>query len=222
MIHPFDPSLKFVPALRYQWVDPHKPRVVTLLVAHSMEAPDKPTTAEGVAAWFASASSPQASAHICADENSLVACVMPKDIAWGCSGGNWCSYNVELAGYAKQLRPQWLDHDNTEMLALAGRHLAKAAAFFHIPPRILDEEEVAECLRDSVIRQGKMGGALAGNPGGLTTHAVVNSAWKNWREYGLPQPKGDLSHTDPGVGFPMDALLQMMTPTPEPFPLETA
>lgn len=222
IIHPFDPSLKLVQARNYQLVDPRKPRQVTLVVTHSMEAPDKPDTAEGVAAWFAGHLAPEASAHICADMNSLVACVLPKDIAWGCGGGNWCGYQVEFAGYAKQTRPDWLAPDNMSMLSLAAVHVAKAMQFFGIPVRALDEEETAECLRDACILQGKMHGAVAGNAGGIVTHSRVNGAWKNWREYGLPEPKGDLSHTDPGANFPMDVFVRMITDLvsePEPFPL---
>ncbi|MFI6184295.1 hypothetical protein ACIA8R_52820 [Nonomuraea sp. NPDC051191] len=39
-----------------------------------MESPEKPTTAEDVAHWFAT-SSPETSAHVCVDQNSVVRCV---------------------------------------------------------------------------------------------------------------------------------------------------
>jgi len=224
--HPFDPQRKFVQSTNFQRVDPAKPRIVTLLPVHSMEAPNKPTTAESVAAWFARPNppsgqprdpakhSPLASAHSCIDCDSVVTCVMPQDIAWACSASNWCSYNVELAGYAKWLRADWLSAANAPMLKLAAEHLFKAAAYFGIPAQILSEAEVAECLRDGCIRQRKMTGQLSGNPGGVTTHAMVNAAWKNWKLHGLPQPgsKVDLSHTDPGKEFPLDALVGMMQP----------
>lgn len=220
MTHPFDPKLSFVQAKNYTWVNPAKPRKATLLVLHSMEAPNKPTTAEGVAAWFAGATAPEASAHACIDMDSAVACVDPKDIAWACSASNWPSYNVEFAGYAKQQRSEWLSPDNMKMLQLAAYHLDLAAKFFGIPSKALSEEEVAECLRDSVIRQGKAPGTIVGNPGGITTHVVCNSVWRKWSAYGLPQPKNvDLSHSDPGPNFPMDVLVNLMNPQPEQFPL---
>jgi hypothetical protein len=214
-MHPFDPQWKFVQSTNFQRVDPAKPRAVTLLVCHSMEAPDKPNTAENVAAWFASEKSPEASAHACVDSDSIVTCVMPQDISWSCSGGNWLSYGVEFAGYAKWLDADWESDTNMAMLKLGAAHMAKAAAYFGIPAQIPSEAEVAECLRDACIRQGKLKGELSGNVGGVTTHAVVNAAWKNWAKYGLPQPgpKVDLSHTDPGKGFPLDALVEMMQPS---------
>lgn len=212
MTHPFDPSIRFVPAKNYTWVSPTKPRTVTLLVVHSMEAPNKPTTAENVAAWFASAGAPQASAHVCIDCDSVVACVDPKDISWSCSGGNWLSYGAEFAGYAKWARSDWLSDANMPMLKLGAEHLAKAARYFGMPPVVLSEEDVGACLRDACIRQGKIPGALSGLLGGVTTHAMVNRAWRNWSEHGLPQPKGDLSHTDPGAGFPLDVLVSLMSP----------
>jgi hypothetical protein len=228
-MHPFDPALKFIQATNYTWTNPQKPRTCSLLVVHSMEAADKPTTAEGVSAWFAKPNPPQgqprdkvkncpaASAHACVDTDSIVACVMPKDIAWACSASNWCSYNVELAGFAHQSRAEWLSEPNRAMLGLAAGHLALAATFFGIPVVLLDEEQVAECLRDSAIRQGKHAGTVSGNPGGMTTHAMCNAAWRKWSLYGLPKPdpKLNLSHWDPGPNFPLDVLLGLMTPQPE-------
>jgi hypothetical protein len=225
MTHPFDPQWKFVQSTNYQRVDPAHPRVVTLLVVHSMEAPDKPTTAEGVAAWFARPNpppgqprdpalhSPPASAHACVDSDSVVTCVMPADISWSCSGGNWLSYGVEFAGYAKWLRAAWLSDENMSLLHLGAAHMAKASAFFGIPVQVLSEAEVAECLRDACIRKGSLAGALSGNPGGITTHAMVNAALKNWKAHGLPPQTGDLTHSDPGDGFPLDVLVGMMRAT---------
>jgi hypothetical protein len=227
VVHPFDPQWKFVQSTNFQRVDPAKPRVVSLLVVHSMESPDKPSVAEAVAGWFARPNplpgqprdpakhSPSASAHACVDCDSVVTCVMPQDISWSCSGGNWVSYGIEFAGYAKWLRVAWLSDANLAMIKLGAAHMAKAAVYFGIPAQIPSEAEVAECLRDACIRQGKLKGELSGNVGGVTTHAVVNAAWKNWAKHGLPQPgpKVGLSHYDPGSGFPLDALVEMMHPS---------
>lgn len=217
--HPFDAGIKFVPALHYTW-EPDGKRCVTLIEAHSMEAPNKPTTAESVAAWFAGKLSPIASPHVCADMNSLVACVLPKDVAWACGPANWCGYSIEFAGYAKQLRGDWLHPDNLAMLAIGALHLAKACGYFRIPARALDDEDVALCFRDSLIRQGKIHGADSGHPGGVTTHVQCNRVWRNHAEYGLPAPSGDISHTDPG-NLPVDVLVDLMKPasgTPTPLP----
>jgi hypothetical protein len=36
---------------------------IDVIVVHTMESPEKPDTAESVAAWFAGSTAPQASAH---------------------------------------------------------------------------------------------------------------------------------------------------------------
>jgi hypothetical protein len=185
-----------------------------------MEAPNKPTTASSVAGWFASAASPQASAHVCVDQSHVIGCVEPQHIAWACGAANFESYSVELAGYARETQPEWLSIPNMSMLRLAAIHMAKAATFFGLPLVMLDEEQTAACLRDSLIRQKHITGTLSGLVGGVTTHAMCNGAWRNGGLYGLPPAHGDISHTDPGDGFPLAELVTLMQPAEvEPFPL---
>jgi len=220
--HPFAPELRLVQAVHYQYLPPAPApqRVVSLITAHSMEDPDRPDDAEAVAAWMADpVRAPQASAHVYIDQNSAVLGVMPKDIAWACGGGNYCSYNIEQGGFAHWTRDVWLAEPNHSMLVIAAAHAKKAAVYFGIPTQELSEAEVAECLRDGQIRTKKLQGELSGNPGGFTQHVVVNGALRNWKKYGLAQPKGDLGHTDCGPGYPMDVLLDMIrTPSTVPAP----
>ena len=61
---------------------------IDVIVIHTMESPEKPDTAESVAAWFAAATAPQASAHYCIDANSIVECVRDTDVAWHAPGAN--------------------------------------------------------------------------------------------------------------------------------------
>jgi hypothetical protein len=62
-------------------------RKVWILVVHSMESPEKPTTAEDVAAWFGAAGA-ERRRRICFDENSAVRCVDDSDTAWAAPSAN--------------------------------------------------------------------------------------------------------------------------------------
>src|SRR5262249_13152262 len=73
-------SLGFIPfvAAKYQTVLWPRRRAPNLIVIHTMENAEKPDKAEEVALWFAGKTAyppPQASAHFCIDENSIVQCV---------------------------------------------------------------------------------------------------------------------------------------------------
>lgn len=217
MTHPFAPELPFVQAAHWTYVSPLRPRFVSILECHSMEAPDKPGTAMGVAKWFANPRiAPQASAHVCIDQSSTVCCVEPEHVAWACGMENWDSYSLELAGRAAWLAADWLSEANTPMLGLAAVHIAKASRYFGMPLQALTDDDVAALARDGLIRRGKLAGALSGHPGGVSTHMQTNRVWKNWDLHGLPKPTGDLSHSDPGVTFPLDALLDMAQRVPLP------
>jgi hypothetical protein len=212
---PFD-SIPFVQARHWTWISPSAPRFVNMLVTHSMEAPNKPTTASSVAGWFASSGAPQASPHVCIDQSHVIGCVEPQHMAWACGVANWEAYSIELAGYARETQSEWLAEPNLSMLRRAADHMAKAAAFFGLPLVVLDEELTAALIRDSLIRQKKIAGTLSGLLGGVTTHAMANHAWRNGDLYGLPAAfaHGDLSHTDPGDGFPLAELVTLMQPAP--------
>lgn len=212
LVHPFDPGIKFVQAKHYTWVAPSAARKITMLAAHSMQAANKPTTAEAVAYWFAGNSAPEASSDVCFDSNSAVACVMPPSESWACGASNMPTYSAEFAGYANQTRAQWLSPENMQMLAIGALHLAKACGYFGIPATAMTDEEVGLCLRDDLIRRKKIPGADSGHPGGVTTHAQLNRVWRSHAEYGLPATTADTSHVDPGDSFPLDVLVNMMRP----------
>jgi hypothetical protein len=212
-VNPFDPSAPFIQAKHFTWISPLHPRVVNLLELHSEENPDKPGSALAVANWFGSTLSPEASPHACVDPVQVVCCVDPKDISWACGAANWGSYSLECGGYAKWTRDVWLSEGQTPMLGLAASHLKKAAAYFGIPAVLLSDDDVAKCILDSWHREH--GVRVTGpHPGGITTHAQTNRVLKSWQTNGLPKPVGDLSHTDPGDGFPLDVLIQMINEEP--------
>lgn len=146
------------------------PRVV---VIHSMEAPEGPQTAENVANYFAQPST-KASAHVSVDNNSEVRSVLDEDTAWAAPGANSDGLQLELAGYARQTRKEWLDDYSLSMLGRAVKVVAVWCKKYGIPPRKLSQAQ---------LRAGEKG---------LTSHADVTAVYKR------------SDHTDPGPGFPWD------------------
>lgn len=207
----FDPRWRFIQAVGYT---PSAGRVVTMIPMHAMQAPERPDTAEAVAAWFGGlrGTPPKASSHVTCDSDSIVQCVKPEDVAWGAQGGNACGYHVEQPGYANWTREQWLVPDSSAMLTLAASHVKLACAHFGLPIVALAREEVAALIRDSLIRQRKLSGALSGHPGGICQHSDITYVWQQFTKYGLPNPRSGPNpfwpdHTDCGDGYPMDELI---------------
>lgn len=219
----FDRRWKLVQAKNYQIVN--APRTVTLITMHSMQHANRPDTAEGVAAWFAGlrGPAPDTSAHVCCDEDSIVQCVLPNDIAWAAKGGNAIGYHCEQAGYAEWPREKWLEADNRAMIRLMASHVRLALAYFELPAVALTEAEVAAAIRDSLIAQKRISGTPSGVRGGICQHNQITRAWQAWTKYGLPNPRKDSkpwwpSHVDCGDGYPMDVLLGDITSPTEPAP----
>ena len=155
---------------------------IRVIVIHDMEAPEKPTTAEAVAAWFAGSNAPRASTHYCVDNNSVVQCVRDGDTAWGAPGANADGLQIELAGYASQTRSGWTDDYSRQELATAAKLVAALCRTYAIPVTHLTPAQVA-----------------SGTPRGLCGHVDVTNAFRT--------PGG---HTDPGPAFPWDAFLTMV------------
>lgn len=149
-------------------------RAIHILVVHDMESDDKPDTAENVAKWFAGTTAPQASAHYCVDQNSIVQCVRDRDIAWHAPGANSDGIGVEFAGWARYTREQWQTEANAAMLEIASGLFAAKCAQYSVPPVFLRAPQL-----------------IAGRRG-ITTHWEVTKAYR----------LGD--HWDPGENFPMD------------------
>lgn len=153
---------------------------IDLIVVHSMEAPEKLTTAENVAAWFAGPSAPVASAHYCIDADSIVQCVREKDVAYHAPGSNHNGIALEHAGYAKQSAEDWADDYSETMLRRSAELAARLCQKYDVPITFLDATDVALGKR------------------GITTHRAVSAAFK----------KSD--HTDPGLHFPMGHYLDLI------------
>ena len=154
-------------------------RSIRAIVLHTMEAAEKPTTAENVAAWFAGPNAPMASAHFCVDSDSIVQCVRESDTAFAAPGLNADGIQIEMAGYAAQGADGWADAYSTAMLELAAGLVAELAARWSLPVRFVDAA-----------------GLLRGEEG-ITTHAEVTKAYR------------ESTHTDPGPTFPMTLFLQL-------------
>lgn len=170
------PQYPFVQARNYTRVT-GKRRQVDLLVIHTMEAPEKPSTAEDIAAWFAGATAPQASPHYCIDADSVVQCVREQDVAWAAPPCNHNGIQLEHAGYARQTPGEWADAYSQQMLRRSAELAADICRRHGIVPNYVNAVGLKRGLR------------------GITTHANVSWAFKR------------STHTDPGQGFPMASYL---------------
>lgn len=148
-------------------------RNVRLVVIHSVEGPESTKTAENVARYFQTTTRP-ASAHVCCDSDSIVQCVKDNDIAAAAPGANQDGIHIELAGYARQTKDEWLDPYGVLMLEKA----ANVAAQY--------------CLKYDIQAKWLMNSELKAGTKGIVGHYQVSEVY------------GRSNHTDPGVGFPQD------------------
>lgn len=154
-------------------------KTVDWIVLHSAEVWEKPSSAEAVAAYF---QNPPvvASSHFVVDCDSIVQCVKTEHVADHCGRGNDRSIGIEQAGYAKQSEAEWLDAYGQQMLGLVSKLVAREARQWNIPLVRLTPAEL-----------------IAGKRG-LCGHVDINAAFPN-----------NAGHTDPGVHYPWDVLLEM-------------
>lgn len=143
-----------------------------------MEFFERTDTAEVIAHDFATRdATSKASAHICVDSNSIVQCVKDNDIAYAAPGCNSDGIQIELAGYGKQTREEWLDPYGIAMLALASDATAQY------------------CLKYGILALQLTNAGLEAGESGIVGHYQVSEVYK----------KSD--HTDPGAHFPWDYFL---------------
>ncbi|MFI0265696.1 peptidoglycan-binding protein [Streptomyces luteogriseus] len=162
--------------IRSRWYGEGRSVPIRLVVIHDMEAPEKSTTAEAVARYFAGGTV-KASAHICVDNDSAVRCVNDNDRAWHAPGANSDGLGLEIAGYARQSRAEWLDAYSKAALDQAAKVTADWCTKYDIPVRHLTLSE---------IKAGKKG---------IVGHVDVSKAY------------GQTDHWDPGPNFPWDHFL---------------
>jgi N-acetyl-anhydromuramyl-L-alanine amidase AmpD len=171
------PSIPFVQARNYTPVGGRK---IKLVVIHTMEAFEKPDTAENVATWLAGTSAPKASVHYCVDADSIVQCVKDGDVAWHAPGANSNGIGIEHAGYARQSAEDWADSYSEATLVRSAALTAKLCSVYGIPVQAVDA--------DGLVR----------GESGITTHRAVSTAFKK------------STHTDPGPHFPMDQYVSLV------------
>lgn len=158
-------------------------RRVRVVVIHDMEAPENATTAENVAKYFQNPGNnpdgtpKKPSAHLCIDNDSTVRCVHDNDVANAAPGCNADGIQLELAGYARQTREQWLDSYSRAVLELAADATAQYCRKYGIPITHLSNAE------------------LQAGAKGIVGHYQVSQVYH----------KSD--HADPGPGFPWDVFL---------------
>lgn len=116
-------------------------RKVRVIVLHTMEAPEKGTTAENVARYFATVERP-ASAHVCVDNNSVVQCVFDNDVAYAAPGCNYDGIQIEMSGYARQTPEEWRDEFSSAMLVIVAGVIAQYSLKFDISIIHLTDDEL--------------------------------------------------------------------------------
>jgi hypothetical protein len=159
-------SLGFIPfiqAKNFQRFFPQK-RPIRSIVIHTMEAPEKPATAENVARWFAGSTAPMASAHYSIGQLGVVQCVRDEDIAFHAPGANATGLGLEHEGYAKQTAEEWQDSTSRAALWHSARLAAKLCKRYGIPLVKLSSED---------LRAGKPG--LCGHVD--VSHAFGGTHW---------------------------------------------
>lgn len=158
-----------------------KPRTVTLIVIHTAECGERPGAARNVAAYFAGANAPQASAHYCVDSLETVQCVRDADVAWHAGPVNGCSIGIEHAGRAGQTPAEWADDYSLATLARSAALVASLCYRYGIPVVRLTADDLA-----------------AGKRAGICGHVDVTKGLR----YG--------THWDPGPSFPWSMYLDMV------------
>lgn len=127
---------------------------IRLVVLHSAEG----SSAKGVAAFFAQKST-QASTQLAADQTCCVRMLPDLVIPWGAPGANSNGLHIEMCGYARWTREQWLAKD--AMLRRSAYKVAMWCFHYAIPARYVTVKSLVD-----------------GTAHGLTFHVDVSKAFK--------------------------------------------
>lgn len=161
-----------------------KPEDIRLEILHTMQAAEKPSTAEAVANWFAGPTAPRASAHYCFDNDSEVQCVLDRDVAWAAPGANHDGRQYEMAGYAQQTLNEWKDPFSLAMLARVALVMSAECDESGNPKTWLSDREVELGRR------------------GITHHLTISRVYKR------------STHWDVGYNFPVDLFIDLVRAAP--------
>jgi N-acetyl-anhydromuramyl-L-alanine amidase AmpD len=179
-----------IPFIKARHFTPGRIAPIRFVVLHSMENPDRPGNAIGVANWFSKPCSvkscdlcpepdtirlpgPRTSAHFMVDDKEVIQSVKDEDTAWAAPGANANGIHIEMAGKAGQTAEEWMDPYSR---AVIDRVIVLAADL---------------CVKHSITPQFLGAARLKmAHLTGITTHAEVSAAFKK------------SSHWDPGPNFP--------------------
>ncbi len=121
---------------------------VRVIVLHSTEG----STAAGAAGWFADPRS-GGSAHLVVDDTACFRTLPDDVIPWGAQGVNTDGLHLEVAGFAKWTRAEWMAHE--ARITRAAQLIAAWCRQYGIPARLLTAAELKAGAR------------------GITTHATA-------------------------------------------------
>lgn len=150
---------------------------IGLIVIHTAEMPNNLLSAESLMNWAAGPQAPRASWHFAVDEDSITQSVELKDVAWHAPGANGRGIGIEICGRASWTAEYWANRSNVEMISRARELILNLISDYDIPQVFVDSVDLKAGVR------------------GITTHLAVNKAFKK------------STHTDPGLHFPIAALL---------------
>ena len=108
---------------------------IRLIVVHCTES----DSARGSARWFTNPDC-KGSAHVIVDDRECYRTLDDDVIPWAAPGANKMGWHLELTGWARWNRQQWLSH--AETLRRGAHKAAMRAARFGIPVRMLSEAEL--------------------------------------------------------------------------------
>lgn len=126
-----------------------------LIVIHTMESPEKGSTAENVGHYFQQPSNP-ASTHYGVDTDSVVQYVYDSNTAYGCKNANSNGVHIEHAGYADQKAIDWQDENSQKILRMSAQIAAYLCRKFDIP---VQRAVFASKTDPKVIKKGFCGHA---------------------------------------------------------------
>lgn len=136
---------------------------VRLIVLHSTEG----STAKGAASWFANPAS-AGSTQLVVDDRECYRTLPDDVVPYGAPGANEDGLHIEMAGFAKWTRAQWLEHEDTVRRAAA--LAADWSATYGIPLVYVDA---------AGLRAGKSG---------VTTHWQVTKGLNGGKGHVDPGP----------------------------------
>ncbi len=133
-INYFNTDPKFIKA---KYFNKGRVKPVELIVIHTMEAPEKGSTAENVGNYFQNIGV-KASTHYGVDNDSVVQYVYDSNTAFGCKNANANGLHIEHAGYAKQNTQDWNDPYSIAMLKKSAQISAYLCEKFNIPVQMAE------------------------------------------------------------------------------------